>query len=263
MSRIAAACPASPAPRRRWHKLFLAMLPQIITHARIAFRHVRGQDRQDKIQEVVANALVAFHRLVQLKKAHLAYPTVLARYAVAQIKDGRLVGGHMNVKDASSPYCQRVKGVIMERLDHYDDVEGAWKEVVVEDKTAGPADIARTRIDFSDWLDTLGRRNRKIALKLAEGEKTTRGRQAVQGLGGPRQSASPRPWPRTGGSSSATRKAPRPYPRSRADPHPAYSGPQGVSTRDEDPYRYFAGGKITTFALRWATPIPGYENAGN
>ena len=37
-----------------------------------------------------------------------AYPSVLARCAVAQIKDGRLVGGRMNVKDVSSPYCQRV-----------------------------------------------------------------------------------------------------------------------------------------------------------
>ena len=86
----------APAPRRRWHKLFLAMLPAIVQHAKIAFRHVRGQDRQDKIQETVANALVAFRRLVQLKKTDLAYPTVLAKYAVAQINDGRLVGGHMN-----------------------------------------------------------------------------------------------------------------------------------------------------------------------
>ena len=110
----------APAPRRRWHSQFLAMLPAIITHAKIAFRQVRGQDRQDKIQETVANALVAFRRLVQLKKTDLAYPSVLARYAVAQIKDGRLVGGKMNCRDVSVPYCQRVKGVVMERLDRYD-----------------------------------------------------------------------------------------------------------------------------------------------
>ncbi len=165
--------PASPAPRRRWQKLFLAMLPAIIQHAKIAFRHVRGQDRQDKIQETVANALVAFRRLVQLKKTDLAYPSVLARYAVAQIKDGRLVGGKMNCKDVSSPYCQRVKGVVMERLDHYDPTEQEWSEVVVEGKTAGPADIVRTRIDFSDWLDSLKRRDRRVAEFLANGESTT------------------------------------------------------------------------------------------
>ncbi len=162
----------APAPRRRWHRQFLTMLPAIIQHAKVAFRHVRGQDRQDKIQETVANALVAFRRLVQLKKADLAYPSVLARYAVAQIKDGRLVGGHMNVKDVSSPYCQHVKGVVLERLDRYDPEEDAWTEVVVEDKTAGPADVARTRIDFSDWLASLKRRDRRVAEFLSAGEST-------------------------------------------------------------------------------------------
>jgi hypothetical protein len=29
----------------------------------------------------------------------------------------------MNCKDAPSPYCQRVKGVVMERLDRFDNLE--------------------------------------------------------------------------------------------------------------------------------------------
>jgi len=148
------------------------MLPAIIRHAKIAFRHVRGQDREDKIAETVANCLVAYRRLVQLKKTDRAHPSVLAKFAVAQIKDGRLVGGHMNVRDVSSPFCQRVKDVVLEHLDHYDPQEDAWTEVIVEDKTAGPADIARTRIDFSDWLGTLKRRDRRIAEFLANDETT-------------------------------------------------------------------------------------------
>jgi hypothetical protein len=163
----------APAPRRRWQKVFVEkLLPAIVQHAKVAFRHVRGQDRQDKTQEAVANALVAFRRLVQLKKTDLAYPSVLAKYAVAQINDGRLVGGKMNCKDASSPYCQRVKGVVMERLDRFDPEEDTWTEVVVEDKTAGPDEIARTRIDFSDWLASLKRRDRRVAEFLANGETT-------------------------------------------------------------------------------------------
>jgi hypothetical protein len=169
----AIACPASPTPRRRFQELFLAMLPAIVTHAKIAFRHIRGQDRQDKIQEVVANALVAFHRLVQLKKIDLAYPSVLARFAVAQIKDGRLVGGKMNCKDVSSSYCQRAKGVLLERLDKYNADDECWQEVLIPDNTCTPAELAASRIDFPAWLDTLGRRKRKIALKLSEGERTS------------------------------------------------------------------------------------------
>ena len=149
------------------------MLPALITHAKIAFRHVRGQDRQDKVQEVVANALVAFRRLVQLKKTDLAYPSALAKYAVAQINDGRLVGGQMNVKDVSSPYCQRVKGVVLERLDRYDSEDECWQEVLVPDKTCTPAELAAARIDVQAWFKSLPRRDRRVAEFLAAGQTTT------------------------------------------------------------------------------------------
>jgi hypothetical protein len=44
---------------------------------------------------------------------------------------------------------------------------------VVEDRNAGPAEVAATRIDFSDWLATLPERNRRIAETLATGECTS------------------------------------------------------------------------------------------
>src|ERR1035437_3420829 len=101
MVRIAAA--ACPAPRPRWHKVFMAMLPAIVTHAKYAFRNLRGERRQDAIQEVIANSLVAFVALVRRGKMSIAYPTVLAKYAVAQINDGRLVGNRLNVREILSP----------------------------------------------------------------------------------------------------------------------------------------------------------------
>ncbi len=79
MVRISA---AYPAPRPHWHKAFLAMLPTIVKHAKFAFRSVQGQDRQDYIQETIANTLVAFVALVRRGKMSSAYPTVLARYTV-------------------------------------------------------------------------------------------------------------------------------------------------------------------------------------
>ena len=149
------------------------MLPALITHAKIAFRHVKGQDRQDKVQEVVANALVAFRRLVQLNKTDLAYASVLARYAVAQVNDGRLVGGKMNCKDVSSPYCQRVKKVVMERLDQFDAEDDCWQEVLVPDRSCTPAELAASRIDVPAWFASLNRRDRKVAKYLAAGQTTT------------------------------------------------------------------------------------------
>ncbi len=163
----------SPAPRRRWHRQFLALLPQIVQHAKFAFRHLRGEARQDAIQETIANALVAFVALVRRGKMSIAYPTVLARYAVAQIKDGRRVGNALNCHEVLSPYAQRLKGFRVDRLDHFDPEDQKWCEVLVEDRHAGPDEIARTRIDFSDWLDSLKRRDRRVAEFLANGETTT------------------------------------------------------------------------------------------
>ena len=96
------------------------MLPAIVAHARFAYRHLKGEARQDAVQEAIANALVAFVRLVRRGKIELAYATVLARYAVAQFQDGRRVGNRLNVKDVLSPYAQRQKGIVVERLDKFD-----------------------------------------------------------------------------------------------------------------------------------------------
>jgi hypothetical protein len=163
----------APAPRRRWHRQFLALLPQIVQHAKFGFRHLRGEARQDAIQETIANALVAFVALVRRGKMSIAYPTVLARYAVAQIKDGRRVGNALNCHEVLSPYAQRLKRFTVDRLDHFDPEDQKWCEVLVEDRHAGPDEIARTRIDFSDWLDSLKRRDRRVAEFLAQGESTS------------------------------------------------------------------------------------------
>ena len=155
MSRIATACPASPAPRpRRWHKIFLGMLPQIVQHAKFAFRNLRPEARAECVQETVCNALKAFVRLVQLKKTDIAYPTVLASYGVRQTRDGRKVGGHLNVKDVLSKYCQEHKDLTVERLDHFDKNEDAWQEVLVEDKHAAalPRSLAPGWISNRGWL---------------------------------------------------------------------------------------------------------------
>jgi hypothetical protein len=150
------------------------MLPKIAGHARVSFRYLKPEARAEAVQEVVCNALQAFVRLVQLKKTDLAYPTVPAKYGVAQTRDHRKVGGHLNVCDVSSEYRQRLKGVVVERLDHYDDEDDAWQEAVVEDtRTASVPDIVAFRCDFADWLSSLKRRDRRIAESLALGNRTT------------------------------------------------------------------------------------------
>jgi hypothetical protein len=128
--------------------------------------------REEAVQDVVCNAMLAYIRLFEKGKVDLAYPTVLARYGIAQHRCGRRVGTKLNVLDISSPYCRAMKGIQVGRLDRYVEEEQAWKEILIEDKNAGPADIAASRMDFSGWLKTLSKRNRKLALKLAAGEST-------------------------------------------------------------------------------------------
>jgi hypothetical protein len=109
---------------------------------------------------------------LRLIKADVAYPTVLARYGIAQFRAGRRVGASQNINDILSRYCQHRKGVLVERLDRYDRAEDAWCETCVEERHAGPADVAATKLDFSEWLRSLPRRPRWIAKTLATGETT-------------------------------------------------------------------------------------------
>ena len=154
-----------------WHAGFLAMLPAIRRQLKVAFRGLDPEARAEAIQEGVCNAMLAYLRLHERGEVEKAYPTPLAQYAARQIRDGRKVGGKLNVKDVSSRYCQRLKHVVLERLDKWDKEEG-WLEIVVEDKNATPADVARVRLDFAAWLKTLPRRDRKVALELARGDRT-------------------------------------------------------------------------------------------
>ena len=89
----------SPAP---WHGLFLSMLPTIRRHAEGAFAHLRHDDFDDALSEVVAHALVVFVALVELGKTDLAFPEVLARHGVDQARSGRRVGNRPVDRDCLS-----------------------------------------------------------------------------------------------------------------------------------------------------------------
>ena len=169
MIRIA----SQPNPAKPdWHQAFLALLPRICHYARFAFRHLDPESKQEAIQSVVAGALNGYVALVQRGKAGIAYATPLAMYAIRQYRDGRRLGSRMNVRDVSSPYAQQMKGIRLQRLDQYDAEEQAWKEILVEDRYAGPFDIVRTKLDFAAWLQSLPVKLRRIAKTLANGERT-------------------------------------------------------------------------------------------
>jgi len=169
--------PIKPTGRRhvtpRWHRPFLKMLPKIRSYAKNAFAYMDAESREDAVEEVIANAAVAFVRLVRLGRANQAFPTVLTRYAVAQFRDGRRVGNHLRIGEVLSSYAQRKKGFIVERLDHLDRETNEWAEAIVEDRRTPVPDQVAFRIDFPRWLTLLSTRNRRIAEALALGNSTS------------------------------------------------------------------------------------------
>jgi hypothetical protein len=166
--------PTTPA----WHAVFEQLVPAITAHARLSFGHLRGDALAELIQNALCIACAAVARLAELNKLDLCYPTVMARFAIAQTKAGRMLGRPLNCADISSSYCQARKRIHVERLDTYDANEKCWQEILIPDRTCTPAELAASRIDFPAWLRTLKPRDRRIALKLATGETTGRvGRQ--------------------------------------------------------------------------------------
>jgi hypothetical protein len=170
---IAIATASTESKRRsNWQTGFLAMMPNIVRYARRAFHYLDAEARAEAVQEVLVSAMVAYVRLDQRGKVDLAYPSVLARFAIAQYRAGRRVSEKMNCRDVLSPYAQRLKGIEVESLNHCDRDGESWREILVEDKHAGPAEIATARIDFTGWFASLSPRDRKIANALSEGSMT-------------------------------------------------------------------------------------------
>ena len=162
-----------PSTAELWQAKFLELLPLIREQARIAFLHEPSERREEMTAEVVANCWVAFIRLMKRGLDDIVYATPLAQFAIRQTRAGRRVGRQLNVRDITSRHCQINTGARVGRLDQFDEDEQQWQEVLIEDRHAGPAEIAANRIDFADWLTMLSRRSRKIATTLATGETTT------------------------------------------------------------------------------------------
>ena len=148
------------------------MLPTITRIAAQAFSDRDPEGRAEAVAEVVAMAFCMYVSLVRDGRDSVAYASVLARFGVRRVRSGRQAATPQNIRDVSSAFCQIRKGVTVEQLDRSDRDTGQWLEVLVEDKTAGPAEIAASRIDVGDWMAALPKRERRIAKMLAAGETT-------------------------------------------------------------------------------------------
>jgi hypothetical protein len=152
---------------------FLAMLPRIRRQAEVALRYLRAEAREEFVAEVIALAYRAWVRLVDQGRAQIARATPLAKYALRRVRAGRHLGCRQNVRDVLSDHARRTHGLTIERFDRPVDRAGAWHQILVEDRRAGPAETAAARLDLAAWLQTLSQRNRRIAQALALGNSTS------------------------------------------------------------------------------------------
>jgi len=164
--------PRRKTSSRRWNDKFLQLLPAIREQAEYAFRRVPVDAREELVQETIATAYNLFVSLCRRGKTALVYATPLAKFAIRHVREGRRIGSRCNSRDITSPCSCAAKRITIERLDRFNRRRGQWREVLVENRTAGPAETATARIDWSDWLRSLSRRQRAIACTLAGGETT-------------------------------------------------------------------------------------------
>ena len=172
MSAISQACDS-------WQSSFLQVLPVVQQHAKIRFRRLTAERREEAIQETIAAACAIYQLAVAQGKLNVVHPGSLAVFAVRHTRTGRHVGGSQNAaRDVMSPSCQRRHGIQVVSFDHHRfpaslrDATNGWKRIAVEDRKANIPDLSAFRIDFSAWLGSLTRRDRGIISALASGETT-------------------------------------------------------------------------------------------
>ena len=159
-----------------WQAGFLSVLPAIEIHAKIRFRKLPAERRQDAIQEAIAAACVNYQLLAARGQLDVAHPGTLADFAVRHVRIGRHVGGKQDAaKDVLSPVAHdrhRVQ-VRSYHCNHSGDGTDGWRQVAIAERRASIPDTAAFRIDFPNWLKTLTHRDRKIIAAFIAGDSTS------------------------------------------------------------------------------------------
>jgi len=155
------------ATSRRWQTNFLGILPAVQQHARISFRRLHGEARQEAIAATIARAFVDYGILAQQRKLARAYPCSLAEFAVRRVRAGRAVGAPRNTRDVFNRDRHRLH---IQSLTPSASA-GTWHDLVLANRRVTPADQAAFNVDFQEWLGQWPPRHRAIINTLAAGNR--------------------------------------------------------------------------------------------
>ena len=163
---------------------FLALLPRIELHARIYFRFLPHDRKDEAVAETVALAWHWFLRLTKRGKDVTQFVSALASYAARAVSSGRRLCGQLPSKDVLSDVAQRRHGFTVQALPQgtrhpfeevYASVQGqrhidALEEMLRDNTVTPPPDAAAFRVDWPLFLVGLTQRDQDLALFLSLGQ---------------------------------------------------------------------------------------------
>ena len=156
---------AAPA----WHAPLVEFLPLVRSTAARAFASLGPAEREDAVEDVVADTTKEFSKLASKGRAQFWLIAPVARYAVRRRTAGRRVGTASNKRDALSPVPRGEAHVVS--LDVMEaSAPDAWRAAVADSKRTDPAEAACFRVDFEEWLSSLPDRHRTVALAFIGGD---------------------------------------------------------------------------------------------
>ena len=169
-----------PFETRKQYDDFLLVSPIVERHARIVFRFLRREERDEAVAEAIAAAFQAYVALRSRGRNPDGFPTMLATFAVLHVKEDRHVGGHMSSRDVLSRRARLLRGFHVERLPistrllslsvRVDRGRGeSWEAFLQDDARTPVPDQVAFRLDFPAFLQTLNPRDRKMIRALAAG----------------------------------------------------------------------------------------------
>jgi hypothetical protein len=166
---------------------FLVLLPRIELHARIYFRFLLPDRKEEAVAETIALAWRWFVRLAERGKDATRFVSALASYAARAVLSGRRLCGQLPARDVLSEVAQRRHGFSVQALPQstrhpfeevYASVQGqrhidALEEMLRDNSVTPPPDQAAFRIDFAAWRRTRTQRDRRLMADLMVGEGTS------------------------------------------------------------------------------------------
>jgi hypothetical protein len=162
-----------PSPHALQAAFLAAVLPKVVAHGRVYFRHLRAERKEEAVAEMVALAWRWHRRLAERGKDATRFPCALARFAARAVRSGRKLAGMDRARDVLSPQARQRHGFAVGKVPDCGTLDGSPLEEALHDNTRSPPDQqAMFRIDFPLWRASRTERDRRVLDDLMLGGRT-------------------------------------------------------------------------------------------